>query len=71
MKKYLFAMLGALFVFTACTTGKPENDGNKTTEEENDYITMYVASEISRERNPFIGGPSYIVTFAEDGQWHC
>ena len=32
MKKYLFAMLGALFVFTACTTGKPENDGNKTTE---------------------------------------
>lgn len=38
MKKYLFAMLGALFVFTACTTGKPENDGNKTTEEENDYI---------------------------------
>ena len=47
MKKYLFAMLGALFVFTACTTGKPENDGNKTTEEENDYITMYVASEVS------------------------
>lgn len=69
MKKYLFAMLGALFVFTACTTGKPENDGNKTTEEENDYITMYVASEISSERNPFIGGPSYIVKFAEDGQW--
>ena len=68
MKKYLFAMLGALFVFTACTTGKPENDGNKTTEEENDYITMYVASEISSERNPFIGGPSYIVKFAEDGQ---
>ena len=40
MKKYLFAMLGALFVFTACTTGKPENDGNKTTEEV--YRNMYL-----------------------------
>ena len=69
MKKYLFAMLGALFVFTACTTGKPENDGNKTTEEENDYITMYVASEVSSRKFPFLGGPSYIVKFAEDGQW--
>ena len=54
MKKYLFAMLGALFVFTACTTGKPENDGNKTTEEENDYITMYVASEVSSRKFPFL-----------------
>ena len=68
MKKYLFAMLGALFVFTACTTGKPENDGNKTTEEENDYITMYVAAEVSSRKFPFLGGLSYIVKFAEDDQ---
>lgn len=68
MKKYLFAMFGALLALTACTTDKPGNDGNKN-EEEDDYITMYVASEISSERNPFIGGPSYIVKFAEDGQW--
>ncbi len=68
MKKYLFAMFGALLALTACTTDKPGNDGNKN-EEEDDYITMYVASEVSSERNPFIGGPSYIVKFAEDGQW--
>lgn len=61
-------MFGALLALTACTTDKPGNDGNKN-EEEDDYITMYVASEISSERNPFIGGPSYIVKFAEDGQW--
>lgn len=71
MKKYLFAMLGALFVFTACTTGKPENDGNKTTEEENDYITMYVASEVSSRKFPFLGGLSYIVKFAEDDHGNC
>lgn len=57
MKKYLFAMLSALFVFTACTTGKPENNGNKTTEEEDEYITMYVASEVSSYKWPFLRRP--------------
>lgn len=33
------------------------------------YITMYVASEVSSRKFPFLGGPSYIVKFAEDGQW--
>ncbi len=57
MKKYLFAMLGALLVLTACTTDKPENDGNKTTEEENDYITMYVASEVSSRKKSIYWRP--------------
>ena len=40
-----------------------------TETEENDYITMYVASEVSSRKFPFLGGLSYIVKFAEDDQW--
>ena len=66
MKKYLFAVFGALFVFAACTTDKPGNNGNQAREEEDGYITMYVASEVSSHGNPFHGGLTYIVKFAED-----
>ena len=62
-------MLGALFVFTASTTGKPENDGNKTTEEEDEYITMYVASQKYVITEGFFAGRFYLVRFSENEEW--
>lgn len=69
MKKYLFALFGALFVLTACTPDKPGNDGNKTNEEEDDYITMYVASEKYVITEGFFAGRFYLVRFSENEEW--